>query len=82
MNLNSYLFVCFTAISEALNYDTNLKAVSKLLELFFFTFGFRFAAPYSKAEPASIAHFLKLATTFEKNFSIGRSGTEKIVFFQ
>jgi hypothetical protein len=34
MNLNSYLFRNPAAISEALDYDTNLKAVSKLLPLF------------------------------------------------
>jgi len=34
MNLNSCLFSCPAAISEALDYDTNLKAVSKILPLF------------------------------------------------
>jgi len=34
MNLSSFLLYYFTAISEALDYDTNLKAVSKLICLF------------------------------------------------
>ena len=67
MNLNSCLFVCFTAISEALDYDTNLKVKSNF-KTFFFAFECRFVAYVSKAEPASIAHFSKLATTFKKNF--------------
>jgi len=38
MNLSSFLLFYFTAISEALDYDTNLKAVPKFLPLFFFAF--------------------------------------------
>jgi len=67
MNPNSCLFLCFTAISEALDYDTNLKVKSNF-KTFFFAFECRCVAYVSKAEPASIAHFLWLATSENKNF--------------
>jgi len=48
MNPNSCLFLCSTAISEALDYDTNLKVKSNFKNFFFALEG-SFAAYVSKA---------------------------------
>ena len=66
-------------MSEALDYDTNLKVKSNF-KTFFFAFGRRFAAYVSKAEPGSIAHFLRPATDHNKNFLLASAGLGEKLF--